>query len=783
MAKSALTTSSVTRGGARVGDGTGAGPKASPGKRGRARPAGEGVATEAGLEAPVTPVAVSGAELDRGYRESVYLAAFPAVAVEVAGGRLGSGLEHYLREGRALLASGAVAVPSGLVGVAEGEGEEGGGEDGGGTPSLPALQFGASRAGFDEALYLAFFPNVADIVTEGLAKGGVVASAFDHWVETGFREVMSGARTIDFGGVAAVEEAGRPLLALAALLRRPFGINLFAPLSGDDGAGETARAFMLAIRAAGIPVDLWAFEAGETVLAVRGAAARRPIYRVSLVLAPPASMAGVFAAYPAGTFDDCYAIAFWSSALGSFPAAQVVALQEIDEVWTGSEAECHAIAAMARVPVEVVPVPVSVPEAGRGGGFGVDVPAGAFVFVSVLDLSVPAGLQGVEGVMRAFAQAATGTGDAMLIVAVTGSGAEMAEVPGEPLGGTVRVLGPLGPGAMEALRARADCLISAHRGTGPALEIRRFAALGKPVIATRHGVTAGDALAGSGYGLEFDLEELRSPLPPYPAGHVVAVPRQAALVAAMREVLGDRAGAAAKGAVAAGLGAAGGDAGGVGQRIVRRLSALRLDIETPPFVDLLAYDPPGAARLPISEPWHGNGGVAFSLVAAVPPGMDVVGLEAFFAAVEEQTQDGWELLLLPRPGLASEVRRWIEMRRGSGGRLRVMPATDPGGDDGRSGAIGAVEAATCSFVVFLEASGALAPEALEELMGVLRGEPAVDIVHRGGGGRGEGGFVAVRKRLLLGAGLADLDPADVLAGPGLRRILGASRLLRTLGTG
>ena len=626
--------------------------------------------------------------------------------------------------------------------------------------AVPACSwFARSRAEFDEALYLALFPEVAAELREGVA-----ASGFDHWREVGYPELAARVRTPRAGGAAVGgRAAGRPVFRLAGLFRRPFGINLFAPLGAETEAGDVARAVLQSIRASGIAVALWPFEGDEEGRVSVAATRSPPAFRVNLVLAPPEQMAGVLAAHAPGTFDDAYMIGYWPTPLGSLPAEYLPALQELDEVWTGSEAERDAIAAVSRVPVTVVPVLPSEP---LRDDRALDLPPGPFVFVTLLDAAGSPMTVNPDVVIRAFQQATAEIGDALLVVVVMGGdGDEGAAPAAAPTGVRVRIVGPLRPGEMAALRARADCFVSAHRGTGPLMEFRRFMALGTPVIATAHGATGGPDFAKIGFPVACDLAELGSALPPYAAGQVWAMPRPAALVEAIRALLRDRPGSLAR--AGAGSEIEGGLASGAaGRAVADRLAALQLDLAVPPFVDRLPLDPPGAARLPIPAAWQPGAGLTFSLLAAVAPGLEIAALEALLEAAETQRHGGWELILLPRPGLSDEQRRWIDARRGWGGRLRVAAG----------GRAGLLEASTCRFVAFIDASAALEADMLQHVSAILADEPAVDIVHRGGAAP----FVVVRKRLLLGAGLIDLDPAEVLSGPGLARVLGASRLVRVL---
>lgn len=734
-------------------------------------------------DAPDRPISLLPGLIDGRYNERSYLAAFPDVAAAVVCGHLPSGLAHYRLVGRAEMLAGTRDLPGFFEEAAPASPE----------PLLGRkcmLDFGDARAEFDETLYLALFPDVKDAVAQGVTRG-----AFEHWLEYGFAEMASGCRQVNFSrptspavptvrpvewspaerlmtfsGAALQPDTAQQVdmpqfrtLRFERLMARPFGVNVFGPFVMESGLGTVARGIVAALGNAGIPLDLWPFDTARGWQTMPGTA-RRPRFRANLLLVNADTVQHMLAAYPPGTFDDAYNIGVWQWELASACPDMLLALGDIDEIWTSSRFERDAIAAMVPVPVLVVPPPVRVKRAPDGDGPalpGVD--DNTFVFVTMLDMASRLQRKNAIAAIEAFIE--LDPPGAMLLVKLHG-------LDPEPTNNTtlqhLAVRHPrvilmdtlLTERELTRLRSRADCLLSPHRSEGFGLNIAEFMALGKPVVATNYSGNVDFFDAEVGYPVEYDLVELMVPVPPYPSGYVWAEPRRASLVAQMRDVMADvdkrrRIADAAADRISGSFTVA-----GTGQTMAARLHELGLRTPLPPFMALANGGNRVMERR--SDPGSAFAGMTFSVLWPME-GTAAEG-SGILSALVGQTHGGWELLLRPGRSAEPDVQPWLDTLRGSSPRLRVLSSGGPE----------LVEAATCRFVLFAEGPADLPEHLLAMITAILAAEPACDAVSRART------LLVVRKSLLLTMGEHDLVPSTALGPAFLARLASRTRLLRRL---
>ena len=193
--------------------------------------------------------------------------------------------------------------------------------------------------------YLAMNPDLAAVF------GADEDAARRHWVEHGSLE----------GRVAAGDAPYRDRAPdLAAILARPFGVDLHLPADDFSPAGVAGRRLLAALREARIPVAPRPFVAQDDVPFLSRAEAARPgTFRVSLIAASPQTLRRLLRAYPAGRFDASMVIAFWPLAGLARHMPDYPSFGAIDEVWVPSAAGRDRLASVAPTPVRWLELPTA----------------------------------------------------------------------------------------------------------------------------------------------------------------------------------------------------------------------------------------------------------------------------------------------------------------------------------------------------------------------------------------------------------------------------------------
>jgi hypothetical protein len=271
------------------------------------------------------------------FPEDLYLAAFGDVREAVHAGAFASGYEHYIGFGRAEIAAGIRPSPfepgppgleRSILPAAD--------DDEPVPPSPPPMTLAAYEGAirytppppspfatrteadmFNEALYLALNPDVAEAVAQGVfpdgrshwlaagraeaeqgmrpsitadalyagmpapgADAAVDASNFDaesyfllypdvrqamgsspeaalhHWVHHGRFEGRVGAGVAPYGAWRA---------RAAEVLAKPFGINVFGPFAATSGLGTAARGLLAALQSIGVQIELHPFDVSRAL--------------------------------------------------------------------------------------------------------------------------------------------------------------------------------------------------------------------------------------------------------------------------------------------------------------------------------------------------------------------------------------------------------------------------------------------------------------------------------------------------------------------------------------
>jgi GT2 family glycosyltransferase/glycosyltransferase involved in cell wall biosynthesis len=647
------------------------------------------------------------------FAEDLYLALNPDVAALVEQGRVASGHAHWLAEGSAQ-------------------------EQAGQRPSLVQDSFYAQSpppgtgcevetGDFDAESYFLLYPDVRQAV------GDHPDAARHHWVHHGRFEGRVGT------GIAPYRMwQARP----AAVLAKPFGINVFGPFAATSGLGTAARGLLRAIQSVGIATELHPFDVSRAVPRITPAArARRPTYRCNLLLANADQIARLTSLYPTGYFDDAYNIAVWAWELAAFRPDWHMSFAPLDEVWTNSQFEMDSIGSIAPVPVHKIRLPVEVTPADAAQGremFGI--PADRLVFLVAFDVGSTSARKNPGMVIDAFREAFAGDENVFLVIKFHSTAIEPAITRQltRALRGAENVLvmaDLLSEHDMSLLRAACDVFVSAHRSEGFGLNIAEFMALGKPVIATNYSGNLEFFDESVGFPIDYDLTEVAAQAGPYMPYYVWADPRKASLIAQFRRVYEDQPGAWARGRLAAERMRAQFSAGQIGHEIRRRLHDIGLSAELPPFLGWvgrtrgLVGAGPAAQLDPMQRQAIAALGMRRPVISLIVPVWNVAAawLEACVVSVLQQSYPFWELCLCDdcstEPGTLDVLHRL----QGVDPRIKIRRSPRNLGISGASNL--SAEMATGEFVAMLDHDDTLHPDALLEVARALFADPEIDVIY------------------------------------------------------
>jgi GT2 family glycosyltransferase len=575
-------------------------------------------------------------------------------------------------------------------------------------------------ARFSPSEYLDFNPDVA----AGL--GGNLDAALDHWTRYGRFE----GRTATMSGMSVPRRAdpGR-------LMDRPFGVNLYAPLSAQSGLGNAARGYARALLAAGIAVHLVNvdFSRGHALVAAECFLSRPP-YRINLLQINADTIERFVRMFPEGWFDDAYNIGSWAWELNVLRPDWFSGFSVLDEVWAPSVHNRAAVQAIAPVPVVTINYAVAAADTAEFSRGSFNLPAG-FLFLVAFDVGSHLARKNPAAVVSAFLSAFAGRTDVFLVLKFHSARHHPREV--EQLLGLVRRAAnilvrseTLSDDAMRGLQSCCDCLVSAHRAEGYGLNIAEFMLTDRPVIVTGYSGNMDFTDAGNSYLIPYTLQPLATGHGPYLPGYLWAEPDTAALAELMLEVVDDPVRAAEIGRRGGDTVRAGLSTNEIGAQMARRLSALGLNDPLPPFLRTLGRScgqaaPPGLVSA-LSDP---------KLVAARPTLSVIVPvynvapdyLRACIESVRRQSYPHWELCLCDDASTAAATVAVLDAVRGTDPRIRVMRLPENQGISAASNA--AVTMATGGWLVMLDNDDELAANALHEIAAAVVRDPAIDALY------------------------------------------------------
>jgi len=632
------------------------------------------------------------------------------------------------------------------------------------SASLPLL--------FDEDLYLLFNPDIADAVRTGKETSGA-----SHWLIHGRVEELSGLRPIikpqdhlaledpglkaeseryfdwfayadaypdtrnfDPGNLRGTEQhwqlygkaEGRAIGGLqrirdrtsdvVRLLRKPFGVNYFAPLTAQCGLGMAARGYLRALRTAGIPVHLHNIELDGSVRRSPETEIESP-YRINIICINADALEPFYNLFPKSFFDDRYNIAIWSWELSVIRPDWFKLFSTFDEVWTPSDYVTESIRIVSPVPVMTVNHVVeracaiassSRPEIGLPEGF---------LFLTTFDADSTIDRKNPDAVIDSFVEAFADRTDVHLVVNYYSAHRDTAAVRKliRKCRGRNNILvrsGLMTREQIDNLEAASDCFVSSHRSEAFGLKIAEMMLNGKPVIVTGYSGNMDFCSAKNSYPVSYSIVELSKQAGPYLKGYTWADINVVALADAMRSVVANPDRARAIGDQAAKDIGRQLSAGAIGAVISKRFKTLGLDgAPVPEFVlrlgrsrDSLPTDIYSGqferVRLPESP-------IVISVIVPVY-NVDAKILAECVESVRNQTYPHWEICLCDDASTSEQTVNYLRGITGVDPRIRVKHLAINSGISGASNA--AVTMATGEWLLMLDNDDLLTLDALQTIV-------------------------------------------------------------------
>ena len=407
----------------------------------------------------------------------------------------------------------------------------------------------------------------------------------------GLREWADASWRLEHGTALLRPHAGAETAPIISAGHDPAGVNVLGYLNFDQSQGHIAREIIACLEAAAVPV--------APLNHRRSQGAPRPTpfttnrsatYATNLVVVNADQFLFVAADHGDTLLRDRHTIGYWFWELEHVTVAMVRAIDDVDEIWTGSEFVADAFRAVTNKPVHCVPLPVAEPQPSDRDRASFGLPDDRFVFVTTFDqFSVPE-RKNPFGVIEAFTRAfVEDEGPILWIKTMNGDrGWRNYERLLLAAAGRRDIMifdGHLSRADQMAVLNISDCLVSLHRSEGLGLHCAEAMWLSKPVIATRYSGNLDFMDDTCAALIDFDLVPVRHGDGIYPAEAMWAEPDLAQAASWMRRLSDDSAlaagiGHAAYGRMHAQTSAA--DAGHLMARLARLHPAVDASAATPP---------------------------------------------------------------------------------------------------------------------------------------------------------------------------------------------------------
>jgi glycosyltransferase involved in cell wall biosynthesis len=319
-------------------------------------------------------------------------------------------------------------------------------------------------------------------------------------------------------------------------MRAESGVNIAGYIKGEFGLGESVRANIRALKAAGVPfvinnvgTDAWNCHRYLDSTYEDNHFSQHNPYPINLANLNAEHVPLMTQRFGSDYFKNRYNIGFWVWELPQFPPEWQWLFSFFDEIWTPSNYAAEAIAAVSPVPVIKVMHSLDLPQPTIGRE-ALGLPTGKFVFLFMFDALSTFERKNPQAVVDAFLQAFGPTNpNVMLVIKCSNSQhapqqrdqfkAQIANCPSIHL-----IEGHLKKEEVNALIYHCDCYVSLHRAEGFGLTMAEAMYYGKPVIATGYSANVEFMNVGNSFLVKYDLVSTSADEGPYKKGNFWANP-------------------------------------------------------------------------------------------------------------------------------------------------------------------------------------------------------------------------------------------------------------------
>lgn len=332
---------------------------------------------------------------------------------------------------------------------------------------------------------------------------------------------------------------------------RPLGVTFVGPVEAVNGLGVSARGFVRAIQAAGVPLGITPWRLGfDRVRHEMFDAPRlgpQPINIVHLNL-DLMHTGRLLEREPLKDLinDTCFNVLIISWELLSLPPEWGTVLEAFDEVWASSRFMVTGVRSISRTPVRVVRPALVEPSSVDS----LPLAPGQFLFGYIADSGSLLQRKNPEQLWRTYSETFGPADGAALVIKLHYPDVE------DPLylellelsrrrEDVLLIAESLSEPALASLMSRIDAYVSPHRSEGLGLTILEAMMAAKPVVCTDFGGCTEFADAYTAFPVARRLVRVGEGAAPYPPDALWADPLSASLGAQMRRVFRDRAAAAA----------------------------------------------------------------------------------------------------------------------------------------------------------------------------------------------------------------------------------------------
>jgi glycosyltransferase involved in cell wall biosynthesis len=328
-----------------------------------------------------------------------------------------------------------------------------------------------------------------------------------------------------------------------------LGVTFLGPVEAINGLGVSARGFVDAAIATGLPVHVIKWRPGFDRVRMQDVDVPTPGEQVINLIHLNFDLMHAARLLDQEPFESLMSPQHYNIAIISWELLAVNpdwadTIHRFDEIWASSSYMVRAIQSVAAVPVRLVRPAINLKPGADPAPLPLDIPSDRVAFLYCTDFGSVVQRKNPEAFWRAYAEEFTPDDKAICIVKihyVDKNSPLMREIEAlaQSRSDVILITDSLTDGEMETLFARADCYVSPHRAEGLGLTLLEAMLAGKPVIATGFSGEGDFVREDTALLLEYDLIEVGVGAEPYMAGAVWADPKHDSLRRRMRQVLED----------------------------------------------------------------------------------------------------------------------------------------------------------------------------------------------------------------------------------------------------